>query len=140
MELPVTVPEVQCTLIVMALPTWRRIHLPLFCLFVSVRFSREDFSFPRGAWRGRFCGEVYVGDRVEVRLKGHRDDQEQMGSVHVRSHVAAGTPYCDRLPVSFGMLLTGEILISRSGGESVVVVFMCLLLSCYPVFMCLCLN
>ena len=64
-----------------------------------------------------------------------------MGSVHVRSHVAAGTPYCDRLPVSFGMLLTGEILISsRSGGDSAVAVFMCLFLSYYPVFMCLCLS
>ena len=84
---------------------------------VSVRFSREDLSFPRGARRLRFCGEVYVGDRVDVRLKGHRGDQEQMGTVCMRSHVAAGTPRRVRLPVSFGMLLTGEILISRSGGE-----------------------
>lgn len=28
-----------------------------------------------------------------------------------RSHVAAGTPRCVRLPVSFGMRLTGEIII-----------------------------
>ena len=68
-------------------------------------------------------------------------DQEQMGSVRVRSHVAAGTRRRVRLPVSFGMLLTVEILISsRSGGESVVAVFMCLCLSYYPVFMCLCLS
>ena len=100
---------------------------------VSVRFSREDLSFPRGVRRLRFCGEVYVGDRVDVRLKGHRGDQEQMGTVCMRSHVAAGTPRRVRLPVSFGMLLTGEILISRSGGEGVVAVLKCSFLSYYPV-------
>ena len=76
-----------------------------------------------------------------MHFKGHKGDQEQMGSVRVRSHVAAGTPRRVRLPVSIGMLLTGESLISsRSGGESVVAAFMCLFLSYYPVFMCLCLS
>ena len=42
-------------------------------------------------------------------LKRHKGDQEQMGSVCMRSHVAAGTLRCFRLPVSFGMLLTGEV-------------------------------
>ena len=71
-----------------------------------------------------------------MRFKGHKDDQEQMGSVSVRSHVAAGKPRRVRLQVSFGMLLTGEILIpSRSRREWVMAVFMCLCLSYYPVFM-----
>ena len=38
-----------------------------------------------------------------MRFKGHKGDQEQMGSVRVRSHVATGTPRRVRLPVSFGM-------------------------------------
>ena len=74
-----------------------------------------------------------------MRFKGHNGDQDQAGSVRVRSHAAVGTPRRVRLPVSFGMCLTGEIIIpSRSGGESVVAVFVCLCLSYYPVYMCLC--
>ena len=44
-----------------------------------------------------------------MRSKGHKGDQEQMGSVRIRSHVAAGTPRRVRLPFSFGMISTGEI-------------------------------
>ena len=46
----------------------------------------------------------------------HEGDQEQMGSVRVRPHMAAGTPRRVRLPVSFGILLTGDILISSWSG------------------------
>ena len=59
---------VQCTLTDMADP-------PTFFLLVSACFSREKLSSPRGARRGRFCGEVQVGDRVDVRFKGHKGDQ-----------------------------------------------------------------
>ena len=62
-----------------------------------------------------------------MRFKGHNGDQDQAGSVRVRSHAAVGTPRRVRLPVSFTMLLTGDILISSwSGGEDAVAVLMCL--------------
>ena len=52
-----------------------------------------------------------------MRSKGHKGDQEQMGSVRIRSHVAAGTPRRVRLPFSFGMISTGEINIPSWGPE-----------------------
>ena len=45
----------------------------------------ERFLVPSWAPEGRYCGEVQVGDRVDVRFKGHMGDQEQMGSVRVRT-------------------------------------------------------
>ena len=67
--------------------------------------------------RGSFCGEAQIGDRVEGRFKGHKVDQEQMENLRARFHVVTGTPCGIRLPVSLGMILTGEILIPSRGRE-----------------------
>ena len=66
------------------------------------------------------------------RISWRKGDQEQMGSVRVRSHVEAGTPRRVRLPVLFGMLLTGEITIPSWGQEGKVL-WLCLRLSYFLV-------
>ena len=139
MELPVTVPVLLCTLTVMA-RSHEAADPPTIVFLVSVRLSREDFSFPRGVQKGRFCGEVYVGDRVQVRLKGHRDDQEDGKRTRAVPCGGGNAPPCS--PTGFvRYAFDREILIPlRSGGESVLVVFMCLCLIYYPVFMYLCLS
>ena len=48
-------------------------------------------------------------------FKGHKGDQEHMGSVRVRSHVVAGLPCHVHLPVSLRMLLTVEVIIPSWG-------------------------
>ena len=49
--------------------------------------------------------------------RGHKGNREQMGSVRVRFHVAKGFPSIVLLPVSFGIMLTGEITISLRSRE-----------------------
>ena len=66
------------------------------------------------------------------RISWRKGDQEQMGSVRVRSHVEAGTPRRVRLPVLFGMLLTREITIPSWGREGEVL-WLCLCLSYFLV-------
>ena len=52
-----------------------------------------------------------------MRSRGHKGNQEQMGSVPVQFHVAKAFPSLVLLPVSFGIMLTGEIIISSRSRE-----------------------
>ena len=52
-----------------------------------------------------------------MRSRGPEGNQEQMGSVRVRFHVAKGLPSLVLLSVSFGIVLTGEIIISSRSRE-----------------------
>ena len=60
-----------------------------------------------------------------MRSKGNKGNQEQMSIVRVRSHVATGSPSRVALPDSFGIILTGEIIIPSRSREGEMV-WLCL--------------
>ena len=137
MELPVTVPVLLCTLTVMA-RSHEAADPPTIVFLVSVRLSREDFSFPRGVQKGRFCGEVYVGDRVQVRLKGHRDDQEDGKRTRAVPCGGGNAPPCSPTRFDRHAFDRGEshlLTVGRGKCSGCVYVFISELLSCVYVFM-----